>query len=68
MVIGMECTRPAKLAEAPIKEIRALEQKLGITLVAYEKVHAYKKLSAAQIAKVKALEKDTGAILIAYEA
>jgi len=64
----MECVRPAKLAEAPIKEIRALEQKLDVTLIAYEKVHPFKKLNAAEIAKVKAAEKDTGAILVAYEA
>jgi hypothetical protein len=64
----MECVRPAKLAEAPVKEIRVLEQKLGVTLVAYEKVHPYKKLSAAEITKIKSIEKDTGVILVAYEA
>jgi len=64
----MECVRPAKLAESPVNEIRALEQKLGVTLVAYEKVRPYKKLTAAEIAKVKAAEKDTGTILVAYEA
>jgi hypothetical protein len=64
----MECVRPAKLAEAPINEIRALEQKLGVTLVAYEKVHPYKKLTAAEIAKIKSVEKETGTILVAYEA
>jgi len=64
----MECVRPAKLAEAPIREIRALEQKLGVTLIAYEKVHPYKKLTAAEIAKIKTVEKETGTILVAYEA
>jgi len=64
----MECVRPAKLAEAPIKEIRALEQKLGVTLIAYEKVHPFKKLTPAEIVKLKVVEKDTGAILVAYEA
>ncbi len=63
----MECVRPAKLAEAPIKEIRALEEKLGVTLIAYDKVHPYKKLTAAEIAKIKAVEKETGTILVAYE-
>ena len=63
----MECVQPAKLAKAPIKEIQTLEQKLGVTLVAYEKVHPYKKLSAAEITKLKAAEKETGAILVAYE-
>jgi hypothetical protein len=64
----MECLRPAKLAEASVKDIRTLEQKLGVTMIAYEKVHPYKKLTAAEIAKIKAAEKDTGAILVAYEA
>ena len=64
----MECTRPAKLPEAPIEEIRALEKKLGVTLIAYEKVHPYKKLDSAQIAKIQSVEKDIGAILVAYEA
>ena len=64
----MECPRPAKLAKAPVKEIQDLEEKLGVTLVAYEKVHPYKKLTAAGIAKLKAAEKETGAILVAYEA
>ncbi|MDO9033875.1 MAG: hypothetical protein Q7U51_01550 [Methanoregula sp.] len=63
----MECARPAKLAKTPVKEIQELEEKLGVTLVAYDKVHPYKKLTTAQIAKVKAAEKETGAILVAYE-
>ena len=67
-MIFMECIRPAKLAEAPIKEIRALEQKLGVTIIAYEKVRPYKKLTEAEIAKIKTAEKETGAILVAYEA
>jgi len=64
----MECVRPAKLAKTPVKAIQELEEKLGVTLVAYEKVHPYKKLSAAQVTKLKAAEKETGAILVAYEA
>ncbi|WP_214021239.1 hypothetical protein [Methanoculleus sp.] len=64
----MECTRPAKLPEAPVEEIRALEKKLGVTLIAYEKVHPYKKLNPAQIEKIQTAEKDIGAILVAYEA
>ena len=64
----MECARPAKLAKAPVKEIQDLEEKLGVTLVAYERIHPYKKLTAAGIAKLKAAEEETGAILVAYEA
>ncbi|MEI8331301.1 MAG: hypothetical protein WCF90_06605 [Methanomicrobiales archaeon] len=64
----MECIQLAKLAKAPIKEIQTLEQKLEVTLVAYEKSHHYKKHSAADITKLKAAEKETGAILKAYDA
>ncbi len=60
--------RWVKLAEAPIREIRALEQKLGVTLIAYEKVHPYKKLTEAEIAKLKSRREGHGAILVAYEA
>jgi len=61
-------SRPAKLAKARVKEIQDLEEKLGVTLVAYEKILPYKKLSAAGLAKLKAAEKETGAVLVAYEA
>jgi len=64
----MECARPAKLAKAAVKEIQGLEEKLGVTLVAYDKIPSYKKLTAAGVAKLKAAEKETGAILVAYEA
>jgi hypothetical protein len=64
----MECARPAKLKKTVVKEIQTLEEKLGVTLVAYEKVHPYKKLTAAGLNKLKAAEKETGAVLVAYEA
>ena len=64
----MECTKLAKLPEAPVKEIRALEERLGVTLIAYEKVHLYKELNPAQIEKIQVVEKDLGVILVAYEA
>ncbi|MDO9034037.1 MAG: hypothetical protein Q7U51_02395 [Methanoregula sp.] len=64
----MACVQPTKLGKAPVKEIQALEDKLGVTLVAYEKVHPYKKLTAAGLTKLKAAEKESGAILVAYQA
>lgn len=64
----MECARPAKLGKAPLKAIQDLEEKLGVMLIAYEKIPAYKKLTAAGVAKLKAAEKESGAILVAYEA
>ncbi len=64
----MTCVQPAKLAKAPVKQIQDLEEKLGVTLVAYEKVPAYKKLTPAGLTRLKTAEKETGAILVAYEA
>jgi hypothetical protein len=64
----MECARPARLKKTAGKEIQELGEKLGITLVAYERVPAYKKMTPSGIAKLKAAEKETGAILVAYEA
>ncbi len=64
----MECARPAKLTKTTVKEVQELEEKLGVTLVAYEKLPSYKKLTAAGVARLKAAEKETGAILVAYEA
>jgi len=64
----MVCARPAKLARAQVNELKDLEEKLGVVLVAYEKIPAFKKLTAAGVKKLKAAEKETGAILVAYEA
>ncbi|MEN6395190.1 MAG: hypothetical protein ABFC78_01755 [Methanoregula sp.] len=64
----MEYLRPAKLSESPLEEIRELEKKLGVTLIAYEKVHPYKKLKTPELEKIKAVEKDTRSLLVAYEA
>jgi hypothetical protein len=64
----MACLKPATLPETPIREIRDLEKKHGVTLIAYEKFRPYKKLKTAELEKLKAAEKETGALLIAYEA
>jgi hypothetical protein len=64
----MECARPAKLTKTIVKEVQELEEKLGVTLVAYEKLPSYKKLTSAGVARLKSAEKETGAILVAYEA
>ena len=64
----MECPRPAKNSEKQIEEIRALEKKLGVILVAYDRIPAYKKLSPQELSRIRSLEKESGAILVAYEA
>ena len=63
----MECPKAAKLSGSQIDEIKKLEEKLGVILVAYDRVPSYKKLSAVTLSKIQSLEKDTGSILVAYE-
>ncbi|HNQ30265.1 MAG TPA: hypothetical protein PKM87_09120 [Methanolinea sp.] len=67
-MITMECPSTAKLSGTQLDEIRKLEGKLGVILVAYDKVHPYKKLTNEALSKIQSVEKDTGSILIAYEA
>jgi hypothetical protein len=64
----MECPTPAKLSGTQLDEIRKFEEKLGVILVAYDRVHPYKKLTPQALSKIQSAEKDTGSILIAYEA
>ncbi len=64
----MECPRPVTLSAGQLDEIRKLEEKMGVILVAYEKMHPYKKLSSQELSRIQTLEKDTGSILVAYEA
>jgi hypothetical protein len=64
----MECPQPATLSGGQPEEIRKREEKLGVNLVACEKVHPSKKLSSQDLTRIQTMEKDTGSILIAYEA
>ncbi|HOT95480.1 MAG TPA: hypothetical protein PK089_09890 [Methanoregulaceae archaeon] len=64
----MTCERPARLDDTAIDEIQELEERLGVILVAYEKVPPFKKLTDAELARIRAMERETGAILVAYEA
>jgi len=63
----MECPRPAKISDKQLAEIHALERKLGVILVAYDRIPAYKKLSSQELSRIQSLEKESGAILVAYE-
>ncbi|NYT05109.1 MAG: hypothetical protein GKC04_01865 [Methanomicrobiales archaeon] len=67
-MIVMECPTPARLSENQLREIRTLEEKLGVLLVAYDRIAGYKKLTPETLSKIQSLEKDTGSILVAYEA
>ncbi|MDH7593150.1 MAG: hypothetical protein QHG99_02200 [Methanomicrobiales archaeon] len=66
--MAMECPKIAKLSEDQLGEIRKMEKKMGIILIAYEKIPSYKKLAPDALKKIQSLEKDTGSILVAYEA
>ncbi|HOO46393.1 MAG TPA: hypothetical protein PLM29_09205 [Deltaproteobacteria bacterium] len=63
----MECPKAATLSGSQVDEVKKLEGKLGVILVAYDRGPSYKKLSADSLSKIQSLEKDTGAILVAYE-
>lgn len=67
-VIVMECPHTAHPSGSQLEEIKKLEEKLGVILVAYDRVPPYKKLDSQSLLKIQSLEKDTGSILIAYEA
>ncbi len=64
----MECPRTAKLAGGQLDEVKKLEEKLGVILIAYDRVHPYKRLTPQALSKLQSLEKDTGSIVVAYEA
>ncbi len=64
----MACERSAELGPAPIREIQDLEEKLGVTLVAYERPLPFKRLSDDAVARLKETENEIGALLLAYEA
>ena len=59
----------AKLEDAKLKKITALEQELGTPLLAFA-CHDYPaaKVTDAQLAKIQSLEKDLGVSLVAVKA
>ena len=65
---GMECTRPARLDDRQLDEIRRLEERLGVVLVGYERVPRYRQLSPQELERLQAVERETGSVLVAYEA
>jgi len=57
----------AQLDEARLAEVRALEQELGLYLVALEHKIEFANLSKEQLERVQAKEQDLGVVLVAYE-
>lgn len=67
-VTGMECTRPARLEDRQLDEIRGLEERLGIVLVGYERLPRYRQLSPGELDRLRSIEREIGSVLVAYEA
>lgn len=64
----MECTRPARLEDRQLDEIRGLEERLGIVLVGYERLPRYRQLSPGELDRLRSIEREIGSVLVAYEA
>jgi sugar phosphate isomerase/epimerase len=64
----MECTRPARLEDRQLDEIRRLEERLGVVLVGYERLPRYRQLSPEELEWLRSIERETRSVLVAYEA
>lgn len=56
----------AKLSDAQLRRVRELEEKLGVILVAHEKVPVLSDLSREDLRALQEMEKRLGLILVAY--
>ena len=57
----------AELNKTSLNQLQALEQELGVILVAIEPDPEPARLSEQQLRQVQALEAQTGKVLVAYE-
>lgn len=60
------CPDYAKIDNKTLDKIKALENELGVVLLAYEKTPVYAKIKDSDINKLKEVEKSMGVTLIAY--
>ena len=58
--------RPAALDESALDDLRRLEERLGIPVVAYEAASPYAGLTDAQLAEIQRAEAALGVRLLAY--
>ena len=56
----------AEISAADIKKINALENELGVVLMAYKPLE-FAELSNSQVKEIQKVEKDIGATVIAYK-
>jgi hypothetical protein len=59
--------RTAKLTPERLSEVRDLERRLGVVLVALEPQFTVAKLPATRLRRIQALEKHLGVVLVAYQ-
>ncbi|MBN1284593.1 MAG: hypothetical protein JXB47_04275 [Anaerolineae bacterium] len=57
----------ATLDKARLEKLHALEEEMGLLLVAYEQKPQLADLSNAQLKKLQEAEKELGVVLVAYE-
>jgi hypothetical protein len=62
----MICMGYAKLSSVHVVKVRALEDELKVTLLAYEKP-VYSALKEADLKRIRDLEGELGLALVAYE-
>jgi hypothetical protein len=58
--------KAAVLTPDRLSEVRNLEKRLGVVLLALEPQFSLAKLQAAQLRRIQALEKELGFVLVAY--
>ncbi len=65
--MGFDGMHPAPLDQDKLDRLQALEQKLGVTLVALHPDPPLARLTREQIAELQSAEQDLGAVLLAYQ-
>lgn len=67
-MIAVECPKVAKQSGGQLGEFRKMEEKMGVILIACEKIPGYKKPAPDAPKRIQSVEEDTGSVLVAYEA
>jgi hypothetical protein len=64
-----QVNRLAKLTPEQYSRVQAVENEIGVSLIAYEAETRYRlaKLSAKEVGQLKQLEKSSGHVLVAYD-
>ena len=62
----MSTLRPAELDDTALATVRALEERLGVPLVAYAPETPYAPLTEEQVAQLQRAEAELGVRLLAY--